>query len=77
MVWYKDPLEYFHDEKSPSHGFDVYFQVSPLLPAASMVVFRIVTKVFNSCTCLLLTIGRMTVREAFSMPHFQQIRYVD
>lgn len=26
MVWYKDPLEYFHDEKSPSHGFDVYFQ---------------------------------------------------
>ena len=26
MVWYRDPLEYFHDENSPSHGFDVYFQ---------------------------------------------------
>ena len=32
VVWFKDPLEYFHDEHSPSHGFDVYFQVSlPLL----------------------------------------------
>lgn len=26
MVWFKDPLPYFHDENSPSHGFDVYFQ---------------------------------------------------
>ena len=26
MVWYKDPLAYFHDENSPSHGFDCYFQ---------------------------------------------------
>ncbi|CAB9514754.1 Nucleotide-diphospho-sugar transferase [Seminavis robusta] len=26
MVWFKDPLKYFHDENSPSHGFDIYFQ---------------------------------------------------
>jgi len=25
-IWYRDPLTYFHDDKSPSHGFDVYFQ---------------------------------------------------
>lgn len=26
IVWYRDPLEYFHDEKSPIHEFDAYFQ---------------------------------------------------
>jgi hypothetical protein len=26
VVWYRDPLEYFADESSPHHGFDVYFQ---------------------------------------------------
>ena len=26
MVWYKNPLEYFHDETNPYHDFDMYFQ---------------------------------------------------
>lgn len=26
VIWYRNALEYFHDEKSPSHGFDIYFQ---------------------------------------------------
>lgn len=26
MIWYKDPLEYFHNKSSPMHNFDVYFQ---------------------------------------------------
>ncbi len=26
MVWYKNPLEYFHDETNQYHDFDMYFQ---------------------------------------------------
>ncbi|CAB9514757.1 Nucleotide-diphospho-sugar transferase [Seminavis robusta] len=26
VVWFRSPLEYFHDKNSPSHGFDIYFQ---------------------------------------------------
>ena len=26
LVWYKNPLEYFHDEKNPHYDFDMYFQ---------------------------------------------------
>ncbi len=26
MVWYKNPLEYFHDENNPHRDFDMYFQ---------------------------------------------------
>ena len=26
VVWYKNPLEYFHDTSNPHHDFDMYFQ---------------------------------------------------
>ncbi len=26
VVWYKNPLEYFHDTTNPYYGFDMYFQ---------------------------------------------------
>jgi len=26
VVWYKNPLEYFHDKKNPHYNFDMYFQ---------------------------------------------------
>lgn len=26
IVWYKNPLDYFHDESLPAHGYDVFFQ---------------------------------------------------
>jgi hypothetical protein len=26
MIWFKDPLEYFHDKSSPMYNFDIYFQ---------------------------------------------------
>ena len=26
VVWYKNPLEYFHDTSNPYHDFDMYFQ---------------------------------------------------
>lgn len=26
MVWYKDPLQFFHNTSSPSYNFDIYFQ---------------------------------------------------
>lgn len=26
IIWFRDPLQYFLDENSPSHGFDIYFQ---------------------------------------------------
>ncbi len=26
IVWYKNPLDYFHDSNNPHHGFDMYFQ---------------------------------------------------
>lgn len=26
VIWYKNPLEWFHDKNNPYHGFDMYFQ---------------------------------------------------
>mmetsp|Transcript_19657 Transcript_19657/g.27274 ORF Transcript_19657/g.27274 Transcript_19657/m.27274 type:complete len:241 (+) Transcript_19657:2-724(+) len=26
MIWFKDPLEFFHDETNPLYNFDIYFQ---------------------------------------------------
>jgi Nucleotide-diphospho-sugar transferase len=26
IVWFRNPLSYFHDKNSPSHNFDIYFQ---------------------------------------------------
>jgi len=26
LVWFKNPLEYFHDENNPLYNFDIYFQ---------------------------------------------------
>lgn len=26
LIWYKNPLEFFHDKSSPVHDFDMYFQ---------------------------------------------------
>ena len=26
IIWYKNPLDYFHDESLPAHSYDAFFQ---------------------------------------------------
>ena len=36
VIWYRDPLEYFHDDSNPNQGFDAYFQDGTLRQKLSL-----------------------------------------